>query len=531
MTKIILSGKEAKSKMLKGVTDTVDIVKITMGPAGRNVLLNNVMTQKITKDGVSVAKEIKFDDPVMEAGARLVKEAAQKTCDESGDATTLTSVLIEAIINSANKHCHDIKPIELKRILDRNCKIVTDYLKDISINCVDDDIMLRNVAYISTNSDKELSRLVFDAIKKATKDGAVGIESSMTDKSYVDTVTGMRFERGYESQYFQNDENGKVCMFESPNIIIYRGKIDNIPSLVKILEPSINIGRPVVIIADDYSEDIINALTINKVQNGFKLCAIKTPSFKAQREAMVSDLEILLGCHAINTPKWPIDKFDVNIHLGSCDKIVIDRHYTTITGGDGSETALNTRIEEIRRAIDNSDNKDEIARLKERLVKLSGGVSIIYIGSDSETETAEIKDRADDAVCAVRSAMQEGIVPGGGAALFSATNLFEKEDNNIRNMMFDILIAPMKQIADNAYMTDEEFQSCVKYIQNAYKKDKVICGISYHDKLPYTRIMNNMIEAGVVDPTKSIRTAFENAVSVASMLLTTEACVIEDFNK
>lgn len=528
MSKIILSGEKAKEKMVEGVNQLVDIVKLTMGPAGRNVLLNNVAKQRITKDGVSVAKEIKFEDPVVEAGARLVKEAAQKTCDDSGDSTTLCSLLTQSLIKYGLIMLDDnIRPIEFKRQLDSISSGIVKALNEMAIPCESDE-MLMQVAMISANGDKEIAELVCKAMKQATKDGAVGIETSPTNESYVETVMGMRFERGFESPYFQNDELSKTCQFDSPNILIYRGKLDNINEFVKMLEPSINIGMPLVIMADEFSQDIINALAMNKVQNGFRLCAVRLPSFKEQRDEMVSDLEILLGCSAINTPKCPIESFDVDIHLGSCDKIIVDKHFTTITGGDGDENLLHQRIEDLRNMIDGCDNPDTIARLRERLVKLSGGVSVIYIGSDSETETDEIKDRVDDAVCAVRSAMQEGIVPGGGIALLSAAYKYMSYDK-AGVAICKTLQMPFRQLLMNAGFADSDIDKAIEKVIVSNEKlptDKLV-GFDIRN-IDNLNEMVEMIGNGIIDPKKSIRVALENAVSVAGMLLTTEACVVED---
>lgn len=529
MGRIIMSGKDAKEKMKEGVDSLVDIVKLTMGPAGRNVLLNNVMKQRITKDGVSVAKEIKFDDPVIEAGARLVKEAAQKTCDDSGDSTTLCSLLIQKIINAGTPLLENktMRPIELKRALDEICADIVSKLNDMAIPCDTDD-MLMQVAMISANGDKEIAQLVCDAMKQATKDGAVGIETSQSNTSYVETVMGMRFERGYESEYFQNDEASKSCVFDSPNILIYRGKLDNINEFVKVLEPSINIGMPLVIMADEFSQDIINALAMNKVQNGFRLCAVRLPAFKEQRDAMVSDLEILLGCEAINTPKYSMEDFSTDIHLGSCDKVSIDKHFTTITGGDGDENLLHSRIEELRAMIESSDNPDTIARLRERLVKLSGGVSIIYIGSDSETETEEIKDRVDDAVCAVRSAMQEGIIPGGGVAMLSLAESYQ--NSPIYTLVRKMLMAPFIQLFMNCGFDSSMSRKIVEEtaVKNMGKPAEEMLGYNIRNVNDNRMSVVYMIYSGIIDPKKSIRVALENAVSVAGMFLTTEACVVED---
>lgn len=534
MGRIVISGEEAKEKLVEGVNALADIVKLTMGPAGRNVLLNDVMKQRITKDGVSVAKEIKFDDPVMEAGARLVKEAAQKTCDDSGDSTTLCTLLTQVIVNRGMEILKEgsIRPIELKRMMDENCKKVVEQLNKMAVPCEDDERLMQ-VAMVSSNGDEKVAELVCKALKQATKDGAVGVETSPTNYSYVDTVMGMRFERGFESEYFQNNDNMKNCVFESPNIVLYRGKLDNINEFVKILEPSINIGRPLVIMADEYSLDVINALAINKVQNGFRLCAIRLPAFKEQRDAMVEDLEILLGCKAVNTPSCPIDEFSTYENLGSCDKITIDKHYTTITGGDGDPEALRTRIEAIREEIEHSTDDNTIARLRERLVKLSGGVSIIYIGSDSETETNEIKDRVDDAICAVRSAMQEGVVPGGGIALHTIAIDMSQSKDSIEKMLSDVLEAPFLQLLTNAGYNEAFTQNSSNSIGmlNHHKPVTELIGIDITSDFflgGFSFQPCNMLDSGIIDPKKSIRVALENAVSVAGMLLSTEACVVED---
>lgn len=534
MGRIVMSSQEAKNRLLEGVNSLVDIVKVTMGPAGRNVLLNNGMSQRITKDGVSVAKEIKFDNPTKEAGARLVKEAAQKTCDDSGDATTLTSVLIQAIVVYGSELLSEtnIRPIELKRQLDAACKYIVNQLNELAIPC-DNDEMLHQVALISSNGDKEIADLVVQAMKQATKDGAVGIETSESNESYVETVMGMRFERGWESEFFQNDENSKACIFESPNVLIYRGKLDNINEFAKMLEPAINIGMPLLIMADEFSQDITNALAMNKVQNGFRLCAVRLPAFKEQRNAIVSDLEVLLGCKAVNTRECSVDDFNVETNLGSCDKVVVDRHFTTITGGDGDKDELTERIDGLRFMVERCGDKDVTARLRERLVKLSGGVSIIYVGSDSETETEEIKDRADDSVCAVRGAMLEGIVPGGGVTLMKIIDDCKNPAGfeDIYDMMKRVCYAPVIQLIVNACEDDVYAGYVASQISdnNKYKSISEVVGIDLkkpiYDENPK---FDCLIECGIIDPKKSIRSALENAISVGGMLLTTEACVVED---
>lgn len=517
MSKIILRDKQCKERMMEGIKEMYEMVSMTLGPGGKNVaLVDGFGNLRVTKDGVSVAKAVKFDDPVMEAGAKLIREAAQKTCDDSGDGTTTTTILAYKIISEGLKIMSggNIKPFEFRNKLVAACNKAVDYMKDMVLPC-DSEERIHQIAMISSNGDSAISDLVTEAIVKATKDGAISIETSQSGYSYVEIITGMRFEKGLESDYFINDSSLKSCTFEAPNIVVIRGKVDNMKEFVKILEPVIEIGRPVLFMADDFSMDIINALALNKVQNGFKLCAVKLPSFGDQRDAMVEDICTLIGCEPIGTPKYSYDNFNVDIHVGSCERTVVDKHYTTIAGGDGNEIDITNRIQLIRNEIEHNDNSDEVARLRERLVKLSGGLAIIHVGAASDTETGEIKDRVDDAVCAVRSALEEGIVPGAGKAYIHANNNLIDECNT-KDEGVSVLVSVLDSISDRI-ITNSGIS--VSENNTYYNNEGVNAATGEY--------VDDLIEAGIIDPFKSVRVALQNAVSVACMFLTTEGCVIE----
>lgn len=516
---IIKKDEKFTEVMLEGIIEMADIVTRTMGPGGNNVaLMDEYGNVKVTKDGVTVAKSVVFDDPVKDIGARLLREAAQKTCDDSGDGTTTTILLASEMVRSGMGLIDEVFASDLKNQMHEAASMIIETMKEIVVPC-NDEKMMKHVAMVSSNGDEEISDLVVEAMVKATKDGAVSIEASQSGKSYVETISGMRFERGFESNYFINDDGMKTCTFDAPNILIIRGKVDNMVEFIKVLEPSINIGRPLVIMADDFSMDIINALAVNKVQNGFKLCAVKLPSFDEQRDAMVNDLEHLLGAVAVGTPSYPFDKFDPEINLGSCERVVIDKHFTTIAGGDGDENLIQYHIQGIREQINHEDDQNTIARLKERLVKLSGGLSVIHVGASSDVEIGEKKDRVDDAVCAVRSALQEGIVPGcGNAYVYAVVKNMKDNDKPGHRTVFNAVSQVMSKVSENAECENLEVDAITGIIKNKANK-----GIDAKNRA----ISEDMIGDGIIDPFKSIRVALENAVSVASMILTTNACVIK----
>lgn len=536
--KVILNGKKARRSMIYGMNRLHDAVCCTLGPAGRNVLIKGAFGEpRVTKDGVSVAKEVILDDPTEEAGAQLVRAAASKTCDDVGDSTTTVTVLTASLVNGAYKLMNtnpNIRPIDIKRGMDEACRMASAYIREHAIKCNEE--LALSVATIAANNDRNIGKLVYDAIRKAGKDGAVTIETSPTNYSYVETIMGMKFERGWESQYFTNDEFQRECAFEGCNILLFDGKIDNLNSFIKILEPSINIGRPLLIIADDYDMEVINALAINKVQNGFKICAIKAPAFKKQRKLIMEDLSILLGAKIVNSPRYRVtDQRPFNVDwLGSCDKVVITRHDTIIVGGDGDKKLIDKRCEELRVSYDTETDKDEKAAIKDRLAKLAGGVSIIYVGSDSETETGEIKDRVEDAVCSMRAAMAEGVVPGGGSmyiALFdelvrNEPMINERLINGYKTVEF-ALLAPITRMLVNSFYSTDEVTKIIQTIRAKIADDKKPMprfGMNIETGL----YANDMIEEGVVDSAKASRMALENAVSVAGMFITTECSIVDD---
>lgn len=505
MSKIIKSGKECRNGMFSGMERLYDIVSKTLGPGGRNIaIVDGFGNLKVTKDGVTVARSMSFDDEVEECGAKLLKEAAQKTCDESGDGTTTTIVLAYNLIRECKKalsnKAQKTTVTDMRNSLNASAAFAVEKMKELAVPCVSEKDM-HDVALISANGDEEIARLVTEAVMKATKDGSVSIEGSQVGHSYVETISGMNFERGYESDFFINDKDMRVCSFESANVVIMRGKIDSILDIAEIIDPLVALKRPILFMADDYSVDVVSALAMNNVRSPeINVCAVKLPAFGQQRDLMVEDICLLLGCKPINTAQYSFKDFDPEIHVGSCDRIVVSKTSTTIAGGDGDQNILMEHIENLREEINHEEDNDKVARLKERLVKLAGGISIIHVWASSDTEMNEIKDRVDDAVCAVRSAMMEGVVPGCGMAYLHARSCLAGITIGDK-ILQSVLDCVSRMVMDNAEIPYEEGMEKVA-------KD--------YSEAP-----------SVIDPFKSVRIALMNAVSAACMFLTTEGCVIE----
>lgn len=540
MERKIEFGSSAIHEMYEGVRTLTSAVASTMGPSGKNVLIREPYKEPhITKDGVTVAKSVKLSNPIMESGAQIIRQAASKTCDDTGDGTTSVTVLANELINNGLNIIDVFKNAKLNSMRDGMIYIsneISEYIKNkLSIPC-DNEELIKHVATISGNNDKNIGDIVCEAMMKATKDGAVSIESSPVRETYVDTIIGIRFDKGFKSPMFANSEDGQSCEYNSCNILLWKGTIDDMNEFIPVLSKSVELNRPLLIIADGYSYDILNSLAYNK-QKGFSIIAVEAPSFRKQRENMMRDIAIMTGGDIVNEFGVTPQNFTAD-NLGSCEKISSTKNYTTIIGGDGDNDEIQQRIKEIKDALEFENDKIERSWLKERLSKLAGGVSIIYVGGDSEIEVNETKDRIDDSVCAVRSAMEMGIVAGGGSTYVRCKefcdNLIDKykekhKDNDFENDWFltgmqlvkSSLDSCIRKILENCYMSNDEILSVIHTIENNSDNNK----FGYNALL--MKFENDMIKSGIVDPTKTSIMVLLNAVSTAAMFLTTNCYIIE----
>lgn len=532
--KTILFKNEARRKMLEGMNLLVNAVSCTLGPSGRNVLIRDVYKEpRVTKDGITVAKAVSSDDPTVNSGIQLLRQASQKTCDDVGDGSTTVCILTKSIIDYviSDPDYDKMRPVNIKQGVEAAAMDMVKYIESVSTSIKNRPNLIKAIASISANNDKSIGDLVYKAVVESTQDGAISVETSPVNYSYVETVMGMRFDRGMESSYFANDEFGRDCILENCLVFLYQGKLDNAMEIINVMDAAVKLKKPLLIIADSFSMDVINALAINKVQNGFKFCAIKAPSFGEQREAIMDDLAIMLGATIVGTPKVSMDDFNKDM-FGICDKATITKNDTTIMGGYGDEATIAERINYLRHEVEVNTGKKQ-AEFRERLTKLSGGVSIIYVGSNSETETGEIKDRVDDAVCAVRAAMREGVVPGGGSTFLRASKRalsIYKDKYAYKGKEFECgyksmciaVLNPFEYIFKNGYYTEEEindFSSCIIEASDKFPK----CGYNAKDM----KFVDNMVKEGIVDPTSVAKMTILNAVSIANMFLTTDCSIVD----
>jgi chaperonin GroEL len=477
---------------------------------------------QITKDGVTVAKEIELDHPVQNMGAQMVKEVASKTADIAGDGTTTATVLAQAMINAGLKNVTaGANPMDLKRGMDKALKEVVAQLNAQSEIIGDDFEKVRQVGAISANNDDEIGSLIADAMKRVSKDGVITVEEAKGTETYVDEVIGMQFDRGYLSPYFVTDTEDMIVEYENPYILIHDKKIANLQDIVPVLEKAAGAGRPLLIIAEDVESQALGVLVVNRLRAQLKIVAVKAPGFGDRRKAMLEDIAILTGGTVISEEKgYKLENTEL-AHLGSCEKIVIDKDNTTIVNGAGSDEMIEARINQIKQQIETTTSDYDREKLQERLAKLAGGVAVLYVGAATEVEMKEKKDRVDDALHATRAAVEEGIVVGGGVALVRTINAIknmkgENEDETIGiQIVKKALEAPLRTIANNAGV---EGSVVLQRVMNS-RGDT-----GYNAR---TDKFEDLKKAGVIDPTKVTRIALENAVSIASMVLTTE-CVIND---
>lgn len=523
MAKEIKFNIKAREELKNGVDALADAVKVTLGPKGRNVIIEKKFgAPHITKDGVTVAREIELEDPFQNMGAQLVKEVASKTGDQAGDGTTTATVLAQAIVNVGLKNvAAGANPMDLKRGIDKAVSKVVEGIKAQSVE-VDDDIKkIQDVARVSANNDEEIGRLIAEAMKKVKKEGVITVEEAKGTETSVDVVEGMQFDRGYISAYFMTDPEKMEAQLEKPYILITDKKISTMKELMGVLEPVAQSGRSLLIIAEDVDGEALSALVVNKLRGTLKIAACKAPGFGDRRKEMLEDIAILTGATVISTDKgMKMEDTDLTM-LGTADKVTLNKENTTIVDGAGKKEEIAARVAQIRSSIDKATSDYDKEKLQERLAKLAGGVAVLYVGAATEVEMKEKKDRVDDALAATRAAVEEGIVPGGGVAYIRATAALEGMKGANEDQTTGIQIVkraieePLRQIVENAGGEGS-------VVVNKVKEGKDAFGYNARDDK-----YEDLLKAGIIDPTKVSRVALENAASIASMFLTTE-CVLAE---
>ena len=523
MAKEILFNIDARDQLKKGVDELANAVKVTLGPKGRNVIIEKKFgAPQITKDGVTVAKEIELADSFQNTGAQLVKSVASKTGDDAGDGTTTATVLAQAIVGVGLKNVTaGANPMDLKRGIDKAVAKVVECIKAQAETVGDNYDKIEQVATVSANNDPVIGKLIADAMRKVSKDGVITIEEAKGTDTTIGVVEGMQFDRGYLSPYFVTDTEKMECVMERPYILIYDKKISNLKDFLPILEPAVQSGRPLLVIAEDVDSEALTTLVVNRLRGQLKICAVKAPGFGDRRKAMLEDIAILTGGVVISEEKGlKLEQATIDM-LGSCEKVTITKENTTIVNGAGDKDNILDRINQIKAEIKNSTSDYDKEKLQERLAKLSGGVAVLYVGAASEVEMKEKKDRVDDALCATRAAIEEGIVPGGGVTYIRAIDALEglKGDNADETTGIEIIKRaieePLRQIVANA---GKEGAVVVQKVREG-KGD-----FGYNAR---TDVYENLHAAGVVDPAKVTRVALENAASIAGMFLTTECVIVE----
>ncbi len=523
MAKEILFNIDARDQLKKGVDELANAVKVTLGPKGRNVIIEKKFgAPQITKDGVTVAKEVELADPFQNTGAQLVKSVASKTGDDAGDGTTTATVLAQAIVGVGLKNVTaGANPMDLKRGIDKAVAKVVECIKAQAETVGDNYDKIEQVATVSANNDPVIGKLIADAMRKVSKDGVITIEEAKGTDTTIGVVEGMQFDRGYLSPYFVTDTEKMECVMERPYILVYDKKISNLKDFLPILEPAVQSGRPLLVIAEDVDSEALTTLVVNRLRGQLKICAVKAPGFGDRRKAMLEDIAILTGGVVISEEKGlKLEQATIDM-LGSCEKVTITKENTTIVNGAGDKDNILDRINQIKAEIKNSTSDYDKEKLQERLAKLSGGVAVLYVGAASEVEMKEKKDRVDDALCATRAAIEEGIVPGGGVTYIRAIDTLEglKGDNADETTGIEIIKRaieePLRQIVANA---GKEGAVVVQKVREG-KGD-----FGYNAR---TDVYENLHAAGVVDPAKVTRVALENAASIAGMFLTTECVIVE----
>lgn len=526
MAKQIIFDLEARNALKIGVDKLSNAVKVTLGPKGRNVIIDKKFgAPAITKDGVTVAKEIELEDAIENMGAQMVKEVASKTADVAGDGTTTATVLAQAIYNNGLKNVTaGANPMDLKRGIDKAVEMVVENLKKQSVEVGDSIDKIEQVATISANNDHSIGKLIAEAMGKVKKEGVITIEEAKGTETSVKVVEGMQFDRGYISPYFVTDTEKMEAVYEDPYILIHDKKISTMKDFLPILEKVVQTGRPLVIIAEDVDGEALATLVVNKLRGSLKIVAVKAPGFGDRRKAMLEDIAILTGGVVISEEQgYKLENADLS-YMGRAEKVSIDKDNTTIVSGKGEKEGIQSRIKQIKAQMENTTSDYDKEKLQERLAKLAGGVAVLYVGAASEVEMKEKKDRFDDALHATRAAVEEGIVPGGGIAYIralEALNDFEGSNEDEKTgaaIVRKALEEPLRTIVENAGVEGS-------IVAQKVKEGKGDFGFN-----AYTERYENLYEAGVIDPTKVTRVALENAASIAGMLLTTE-CVLADIKE
>ena len=523
MAKEIKFDVDAREMLKQGVDQLANAVKVTLGPKGRNVVIEKKFgAPQITKDGVTVAKEVELENRFENTGAQLVKSVASKTGDDAGDGTTTATILTQAIVNEGLKNVTaGANPMDLKRGIDKAVKAVVAYIKE-NAEIVDDNYdKIEQVATVSANNDPEIGKLIADAMRKVSKDGVITIEESKSRDTYINVVEGMQFDRGYLSGYFVTDSDKMECVMENPYILIYDKKISNIKDFLPILQPAAESGRPLLVIAEDVDSEALTTLVVNRLRGGLKICAVKAPGFGDRRKAMLEDIAVLTGGVVISEEKGlKLEQATLEM-LGTCDKVTVSKDNTTIVNGAGEKENIADRIAQIKNEIANTTSTYDKEKLQERLAKMSGGVAVLYVGANSEVEMKEKKDRVDDALCATRAAIEEGVVVGGGTTYIRSLGVLKDikgenaDEQTGINIVERAIDEPLRQIVRNAGG------------EGAVVVQKVREGEGDFGYNARKDVYEDLRVAGVIDPAKVARVALENAASIAGMFLTTECLIVD----
>ena len=523
MAKEIKFNSDARELLKSGVDQLANAVKVTLGPKGRNVVIGKKFgAPQITKDGVTVAKEVELEDNFENAGAQLVKSVASKTGDDAGDGTTTATILTQAIVTEGLKNVTaGANPMDLKRGIDKAVAKVVDHIKASAEVVGDNYDKIEQVATVSANNDPEIGKLLADAMRKVSKDGVITIEESKTRETSIGVVEGMQFDRGYLSGYFVTDTDKMECDMENPYILIYDKKISNVKDFLPILQPAAESGRPLLVIAEDVDSEALTTLVVNRLRAGLKICAVKAPGFGDRRKAMLEDIAVLTGGVVISEEKGlSLDKATLEM-LGTAKKVTISKDNTTIVDGAGEKEAIKDRVAQIKNEIATSTSSYDKEKLQERLAKLSGGVAVLYVGANSEVEMKEKKDRVDDALCATRAAMEEGVVVGGGTTYIRAQEALKDlkgenaDEQTGINIVCRAIEEPLRQIIANAGGEGAVVVNNVREGKGDY---------GYNARKD---VYEDLRAAGVIDPAKVSRVALENAASIAGMFLTTECLIVD----
>ena len=523
MAKEIKFDVDAREMLKQGVDQLANAVKVTLGPKGRNVVIEKKFgAPQITKDGVTVAKEVELENRFENTGAQLVKSVASKTGDDAGDGTTTATILTQAIVNEGLKNVTaGANPMDLKRGIDKAVKAVVAYIKE-NAEIVDDNYdKIEQVATVSANNDPEIGKLIADAMRKVSKDGVITIEESKSRDTYINVVEGMQFDRGYLSGYFVTDSDKMECVMENPYILIYDKKSSNIKDFLPILQPAAESGRPLLVIAEDVDSEALTTLVVNRLRGGLKICAVKAPGFGDRRKAMLEDIAVLTGGVVISEEKGlKLEQATLEM-LGTCDKVTVSKDNTTIVNGAGEKKNIADRIAQIKNEIANTTSTYDKEKLQERLAKMSGGVAVLYVGANSEVEMKEKKDRVDDALCATRAAIEEGVVVGGGTTYIRSLGVLKDikgenaDEQTGINIVERAIEEPLRQIVRNAGG------------EGAVVVQKVREGEGDFGYNARKDVYEDLRVAGVIDPAKVARVALENAASIAGMFLTTECLIVD----